>query len=189
MGALLLERNGRVLSSKHTKHIKAKYFLIKDYYDAAEIDVRFCPTDRMWVDVLIKSLQGQKYRDMHAFLQNCPQDYDNDNKIKQSMNPQDVASSQECVIEHAKSLPKSRPVSPTCVSQIPGGNPRVTWGRNKIKTLPVNNIFPVGQCRSQDMGKSKKLDATSQPHIFPVISKGQTKAESNESSSRLIAIT
>jgi hypothetical protein len=34
MSALLLEKNGHVLSSKLTKHIKAKYFLIKDYYDA-----------------------------------------------------------------------------------------------------------------------------------------------------------
>ena len=40
--ALLLKKNGRVSSSKHTKHIKAKYFLIKDFYDAGEIDVKFC---------------------------------------------------------------------------------------------------------------------------------------------------
>ncbi len=31
MSALSLEKNGRVSSSKRTKHIKAKYFLIKDY--------------------------------------------------------------------------------------------------------------------------------------------------------------
>ncbi len=36
MSALSLEKNGRVSSSKHTKHIKAKYFLIKDYYDASK---------------------------------------------------------------------------------------------------------------------------------------------------------
>ena len=30
---------------KRTKHIKAKFFLIKDYYDAGEVDVKFCPTD------------------------------------------------------------------------------------------------------------------------------------------------
>ena len=39
MSALSLEKNGRVSSSKRTKHIKATYFLIKDYYDAGEIDV------------------------------------------------------------------------------------------------------------------------------------------------------
>jgi len=71
MSALLLEKNGRVSSSKRTKHIKAKYFLIKDYYNAREIDLRYCPTDSMWADVLTKPLQGQKFRGMRAFLQNC----------------------------------------------------------------------------------------------------------------------
>jgi hypothetical protein len=75
---LSLEKNGRVLSSKRTKHIKAKYFLIKDYYDAGEIDVKFCPADGVWADVLTKPLQGQKFRDMQAFLQNFPRDYDDD---------------------------------------------------------------------------------------------------------------
>ncbi len=56
MNALSLEKNGRISSSKWTKHIKAKYFLIKDYYDAGEIDVKFCPTDEMWADVLTKPL-------------------------------------------------------------------------------------------------------------------------------------
>jgi hypothetical protein len=67
MSALSLEKNGRISSSKRTKHIKANYFLIKDYYDAGEIDVKFCPTNEMWADILTKSIQGQKFRDMRAF--------------------------------------------------------------------------------------------------------------------------
>jgi hypothetical protein len=43
MSALLLDENRCVLSSKQTKHNKAKYFLIKDDYDAGEIDVNFFP--------------------------------------------------------------------------------------------------------------------------------------------------
>jgi hypothetical protein len=39
MSALSLEKNGRMSSSKRTKHIKAKYFLIKDYYNTGEIDL------------------------------------------------------------------------------------------------------------------------------------------------------
>ncbi len=102
MSTLLLEKNGRILSSKRTKHIKAKYFLIKDYYDAEEIDVKLCPTNEMWADVLTKPLQGQKFRDMRAFLQNCPKDYDNDVEFQLLTKPQDVASSRVCVDEHAK---------------------------------------------------------------------------------------
>ena len=47
MSSLSLEKNGRVSSLKRTKHIKAKYFLIKDYYNSGEIDLRYCPTDVM----------------------------------------------------------------------------------------------------------------------------------------------
>jgi hypothetical protein len=78
MSTLLLEKNERVSSSKQSKHIKAKYFLIKDYYDAGEVDLRYCSTDKVWADVLMKPLQGQKFRDMCAFLQNCSRDYDDD---------------------------------------------------------------------------------------------------------------
>jgi hypothetical protein len=137
MSALSLEKNGRVSSSKRTKHIKAKYFLIKDYYDAGEIDGKFCPTDEMWADVLTKPLQGQKFRDMRAFLQNCPRDYDDDTEFKISMKPQDVASSREYVDEHAKLKTKlktkqssqPRATNPTCVS-------RVTWGPTQVAWIP-----------------------------------------------------
>ena len=110
MSLLSLEKNGRISSSKRTKHIKAKYFLIKDYYESGEIDLHYCPTDVMWADVLTKLLQGQKFRDMRAFLQNCPRDYNDDIKLnidqlaRKSMNQQvkTVASLWECVDGHAK---------------------------------------------------------------------------------------
>jgi hypothetical protein len=121
MSALLLEKNGRMSSFQCTKHIKAKYFLIKDYYDSGVIDVKFCPTDQMWADVLTKPMQGQKFRDMWAFLQNCPQDYKDDTEVASPMMPQDVASSWECVGENTKSPLKIQAASPTCVSQITAG--------------------------------------------------------------------
>ena len=135
MSSLSLEKNGRVSSSKRTKHIKAKYFLIKDYYESGEIDLRYCPTDVMWADVLTKPLQGQKFRDMRAFLQNCPKDYDDDVELqtdqlaRRSMNQQvkTVASSRECVGElKRKSAPNRRRAhSPTCVSK--SAPKRVHW--------------------------------------------------------------
>jgi hypothetical protein len=129
MSSLSLEKNGRVSSSKRTKHIKAKYFHIKDYYKSGEIDLRYCPTDVMWANVLTKPLQGQKLRDMRAFLQNCPRDYDDDVELqtdqlaRRSMNQQvkTVASSRECVGEQTNlqiNPPRSRSHSPTCVSEI-----------------------------------------------------------------------
>ncbi len=129
MSSLSLEKNGRVSSSKRTKHIKAKYFLIKNYYDSGEIDLRYCPTDVIWADVLTKPLQGQKFRDMGAFLQNCSQDCNTNaelqtNKLaRRSMNQRvkTVVSLRECVGELAnltREKMRKRRQSPTCVSRI-----------------------------------------------------------------------
>ena len=58
MSSLSLEKNERISSSKRTKHIKAKYFLIKDYYDSGVIDLWYCPTDVMWADILTQTVAG-----------------------------------------------------------------------------------------------------------------------------------
>ncbi len=110
MSTLSLEKNGWISSSERTTHIKAKYFLIKDYYESGEIDLCYCPTDFMWADVLTKPLQGQKFRDKQVFLQNCPRDYDDDIELqndplaRQTMNHQvkTKVSLRECVGEHSK---------------------------------------------------------------------------------------
>ncbi len=110
MSALSLEKNGWMPSSKRTKHIKAKYFLIKDYYNTGEVDLRYCPTGVMWADVLTKPLQGQLFRDVWAFLQNCSRDYDDnleqqEDKWVQDMIKQQVTtvtSSRECVDEQSQ---------------------------------------------------------------------------------------
>ena len=75
MSTLSLAKNGYVSSSKRTIHIKAKYFFIKHYHHAGEIDLQYCPTKQMWADVLTKPLQGIKFHLMHSFLMNCPIDY------------------------------------------------------------------------------------------------------------------
>ena len=164
MSALSLEKNGRISSSKRTKHIKAKYFLIKDYYDAGEIDVKFCPTDEMWADILTKPLQGQKFRDMRAFLQNCPRDYDDDAELKISMKPQDVASSRECVDGHAKLKPilktkqssQPRATSPTCVS-------RVTWDEMRTNTHHTRSTTK-GSCK-RATNESHKNNRSKGSHV------------------------
>ncbi len=170
MRALSLEKNGRMSLSQRTKHItKAKYFLIKDSCDAGVINTKFCPTNQMWADILTKPLQGQKFRDMRAFFQNCTQDYEDDTEAASPMTPQDVASSRKCVSENTE--------CPTCASQITaGGEAKVSWGKNRINTFPVNNNFSVGHTWESAHSKFKKFNATSQPYNFPIPSKGKTKA-------------
>jgi hypothetical protein len=60
----LLIKNGRMSSRKRTKHIKSKFFFIKDRVDIGEIKVINCQTEEMWADVLAKPLQGMAFRTM-----------------------------------------------------------------------------------------------------------------------------
>jgi hypothetical protein len=57
----------------------------------------------MWADVLTKPLQGQKFRDMRAFLQNYGRDYDEDAERRLNKSPMKqqvctVTSPRECVV-------------------------------------------------------------------------------------------
>jgi len=65
-----------------------KYHLAINFWcNAKELELRYCPTEQMWADVLTKPLQGSAFRQMHAFLMNCPIDYAEDIQFLQSDNP------------------------------------------------------------------------------------------------------
>ena len=66
----LLIKNGKLSSRKRTKHMKAKFFFIKDRVNDGEIRVVDCPTEEMWADVLTKPLQGMAFQTMRAELMN-----------------------------------------------------------------------------------------------------------------------
>ena len=72
----LLIKIGKMSSGKKTKHIKAKFFLIKDRVDDGEIKVIDCPTEVMWVDIMTKPLPGTAFHVMRAELMNCPVTYE-----------------------------------------------------------------------------------------------------------------
>ena len=61
-------------SRKKTKHIKAKFFFIKDRVDEEEIKVIDCPVEGMWVDAMTQPLQGVAF--MRAEVMNCPVNYE-----------------------------------------------------------------------------------------------------------------
>ncbi|KAL7461201.1 hypothetical protein ACHAXS_001624, partial [Conticribra weissflogii] len=74
--AILLETNGKGSTSKRTKHIKVRYFFVKDKINSGEADVKYCPKDKMWADVLTKPLQGAEFKKFRAKLMNVPEEYD-----------------------------------------------------------------------------------------------------------------
>ncbi len=72
----LLIKNGKMSSRKKTKHIKAKFFFIKDRVDSGEITMLDCPAEGMWADVMTKPLQGTAFQVMRAELMNCEINYE-----------------------------------------------------------------------------------------------------------------
>jgi len=71
-----ISTNGKMSSEKKTKHIKAKFFFIKDRVDDGEVKVLDCPSEEMWADIMTKPLQGMAFRVMRAELMNCDVNYE-----------------------------------------------------------------------------------------------------------------
>jgi hypothetical protein len=133
----LLIKNERMSSGKKTKHIKSKFFFIKDIVDNGEIKVIDCLTKEMWADVMTKPLQGMAFRTMRAKLMNCPINYDEEDehdtvfgilrdttkKMGMQTAPKRMASTslQECVgDEQSRPTAKDRPVGGArLASQMP----------------------------------------------------------------------
>ena len=75
MSAILLEINGKASSSKRTKHIKVKYFYVKDKIEQGEITVVHCPTEQMWTDINTKPKQGAVFREFRPEVMGISGDY------------------------------------------------------------------------------------------------------------------
>ena len=60
--SMLLERNGKAMSGKCTKHINVRYFFITNQISKGEVRVEWCPTKDMVADFLTKPLQGASFK-------------------------------------------------------------------------------------------------------------------------------
>jgi hypothetical protein len=64
--SIILEKNGKSLSSKRTKHINIRFFYITDRVKKEEVSVVWCPTEGIIGDFATNPLQGGlfcKFRD------------------------------------------------------------------------------------------------------------------------------
>ena len=75
---ILMATNGRFSCSKRTKHIKNRYFMIKDKVGKGEVIIHYCPTGDMWADINTKALQGTLFYKMKARLMGVADNYDDD---------------------------------------------------------------------------------------------------------------
>ncbi len=80
----LLIKNSRFSSGKKMKHIKVKFFFIKDRVDSGEIRVIDCPAEELWVDILTKPLQGMAFQTMRVQLMNCAINYKDEEEQTQT---------------------------------------------------------------------------------------------------------
>ena len=60
--AILLEKNGKLSSSKRTRHIEIRFFFVTDNVEQKRIRIEYCPTDDMLGDYFTKPIQGTKFR-------------------------------------------------------------------------------------------------------------------------------
>ncbi len=117
MSAMLLKTNGKASSSKQTKHIKVKYFFVKDKVNQGEVTIEHCPTEQMWTNINTKPKQGQVYCIFRGHVMGIPADYkDSDYAGKVPLSPEvsmlpltkEQIASQECVGESEITLTKGR---------------------------------------------------------------------------------
>ena len=54
--------NGLLSSSKRTKYIKTKRILTKDNIEDGDVELKYCPTELMWIDMHTKPKQGTPFR-------------------------------------------------------------------------------------------------------------------------------
>ena len=83
---IMMAKNGRLSCSKRTKHIKNRYFTIKDKIGKGEVIIQYCPTGDMWEDINTKAIQGSLFYTMRAGLMGVDENYDDDVE-KQNTHP------------------------------------------------------------------------------------------------------
>ena len=70
--SIKLETNGKASSTKRTRHINIRYFLITDKIKRGEVStVEYCPTEEMVADYFTKPLQGAQFRKLRNAVMGC----------------------------------------------------------------------------------------------------------------------
>ena len=70
--SIRLEMNGKASSTKRTRHINIRYFMITDRVKRNEIStIKHCPTEEMLADLLTKPLQGSLFKKFRNAIMGC----------------------------------------------------------------------------------------------------------------------
>ena len=59
--SILLETNGRKSVGKRSRHLNVRYFFVTDQVEKGNLEIEYCPTDKMIGDFMTKPTQGKKF--------------------------------------------------------------------------------------------------------------------------------
>ena len=160
----LLIKNGKMLCGKKTKHIKAKFFLIKDRVDDGEIKVIDCPTEVMWADIMTKPLHGTAFRVMRAELMNCPVNYEDptEEEAKETKRTQPISALKTVTWKSDVASPFKTPQE--CVGQ--DGTRMVRMSTHHVKKpgmvrMGTHHLKKPGMVRQTKMPESTYVQRSS----------------------------
>ena len=151
MSAILLETNRKGSSYKRTKHIKVKYFYIKDKIDQGEIMVKHCPTEQMWSDINTKPKQGVAFCEFRVQVMGIEPDY--------------------CDVVYAKLIHVWTPENPVASQGMSPGRPMLPVPRTDGMTLQecvggqTGHGNMVGIERARDHDLAYESDATDKNNV------------------------
>ena len=60
---ILLEVNGRWSAGKRSRALNVRYCVLTDQIERGNLEVQYCPTDKMIADYMTKPLQGMKFQE------------------------------------------------------------------------------------------------------------------------------
>ena len=78
---ILLATNGMMSSSKKTKHIRHRFFLIKDRVESGDVEIKYEPTGSMWSDIHTKPKQGSVFSKILGTFIKCPLNFRKRNPV------------------------------------------------------------------------------------------------------------
>ena len=68
--AIKLEKNGHKSMGQRSRHIQIRYFFITDQIEKGNVEVEYCPTDKIEGDYMSKPLQGGKFQGFRGSIMN-----------------------------------------------------------------------------------------------------------------------
>ena len=171
---ILMASNGRFSCTKRTKHIKNRYFMIKDKIGRGEVIIQYCPTGDMWADIKTKAFQGSLFYKMRARLMGIDENYHDDLERENTHPTLLLQESQECGInDEAKEVLRKAGEICTPLAATKTGLPDV---QRKMQAAVAALIFMKSMARgTQESSSHRRSVLGDKGYTLCTVGKGMYK--------------